>query len=142
MAPGGPSSQEKLISTYYDTQDLDLQRHGLSLRVREQAGRFIQTVKSADLESAGLFSRGEWEDALPDSRPDLAAPESGGHLPEDVAGKLHPLFVTEVTRTAVEIEPLPGTRIEAAIDDGDVTSGGWRAGRTDQRDRARAEERR
>ena len=37
-----------------------------------------------------------------------------------VAGDLHPLFVTEVVRETVVIEPRPGTRIEAAIDTGEI----------------------
>src|SRR6516165_3902906 len=120
MAPDAVSSQERLVSTYFDTQDLALKRRGLSFRVREQAGRFVQTVKSADLTKLGALSRGEWEDPLPDSRPDFAAPESGAHLPEEVISELHPLFVTDVTRAAFEIETLPGTRIEAAIDEGEI----------------------
>jgi uncharacterized protein YjbK len=76
MAPGSASSQERLISTYYDTQDLALKQRGLTLRIRAQAGRFIQTVKAGDLAGANILTRG----------------------------------------TAVEIEPVPGTHIEAAID--------------------------
>ncbi len=124
MSPGTVSSQERLVSTYYDTRDLALKRCGLSLRIREELGRFVQTVKSVDLTKAGALSRGEWEDPLPDDRPDFAAPESGGHLPEKVVGELHPLFVTEVMRTAVEVQPLPGTRIEAAIDEGAIRLAG------------------
>ena len=46
MAPESDSSRCRLISTYYDTPDLALKRRGMTLRVREQGGRFIQTVKS------------------------------------------------------------------------------------------------
>ena len=45
---GALGPQQKLISTYYDTESLQLKRQGLSLRVREQAGGFVQTVKSAN----------------------------------------------------------------------------------------------
>jgi triphosphatase len=41
MAAGSASSQERLISTYYDTHDFALKQRGLTLRIREQAGRFI-----------------------------------------------------------------------------------------------------
>jgi triphosphatase len=124
MTPGAVSSQERLISTYYDTPDLALKRHGMTLRVREQGGRFIQTVKADDAAGAGMLSRGEWEDVLSDNQPDGSAPESGRHLPRGVIGRLHPLFLTDVTRTAVEIEPLPETQIEAAIDEGEVRLAG------------------
>lgn len=119
MTPGSVSAQERLISTYYDTPDLTLQRSGLSLRVRQQAGRFIQTVKAEDTGRAGLLSRGEWEDSLDQNRPNPDAPQSGPHLPR-VGVDLHPLLVTDVTRTLVEIEPKADTRIEVAIDEGEV----------------------
>ena len=114
MTPGSVSSQENLISTYYDTPTLGLHKRGLSLRVREQAGRLIQTVKAEDARAAGLLSRGEWEDTLVENRPDPDAPRSGSHLPQGSGGDLRPLFATGVTRTLVEIEPRAGTRIEAA----------------------------
>jgi inorganic triphosphatase YgiF len=41
-------------------------------------------------------------------------------LPEGAAGDLRPFFVTEVTRTVFAIEPLPGTAIEAAVDEGEI----------------------
>ena len=34
LAPASVSAQERLLSTYYDTPDLTLQRSGLTLRVR------------------------------------------------------------------------------------------------------------
>jgi inorganic triphosphatase YgiF len=120
MTPGSVTSQERLISTYYDTQDSALQRQGLTLRVRERGGRFVQTVKAGDLPEAGMLSRGEWEDALAENRPDPNAPQSGAHLPESVASDLHPLFITDVRRTTAEIEPIPGTQVEAAIDEGEI----------------------
>jgi triphosphatase len=120
MTPGFLSTQERLVSTYYDTPDLGLRRSGLNLRVREQAGRFTQTVKAAETSAAGMFARGEWEDALVENRPDPEAPQSGSHLPQELAAHLRPLFVTDTTRTIIEIEPRSGTRIEAAIDEGEV----------------------
>jgi inorganic triphosphatase YgiF len=119
-AAGSASSQERLISTYYDTHDLALKQRGLTLRIREQAGRFIQTVKAGDPAGVNILSRGEWEDALSDNRLDPEAPQSGAQLPEDVPGEFRPIFVTDVVRTTVEIEPVPGTLIEAAIDEGEI----------------------
>jgi len=120
MSPGSVATREQLTSTYYDTQTLALRERGLSLRVREQAGRFTQTVKAEDATAAGMLSRGEWEDALAENIPNADAPLGGPHLPQGSGGDLRPLFVTDVTRTVVEIEPRAGTRIEAAIDEGEV----------------------
>jgi triphosphatase len=124
ITPGAVRSRERLISTYYDTPDLALQAQGLTLRVREQGGRFIQTVKSEDAAGGVMLARGEWEDTLTENRPDPNAPESGKHLPQDPIRQLRPLFVTDVNRTATEIDPLSGTRIEVAIDEGEVRSAG------------------
>jgi inorganic triphosphatase YgiF len=120
MAPTSAGSHSRLISTYYDTPDLALKRQGLSLRVREQSGRFTQTVKSEDLAGGDLLTRGEWEDELAKSCPDPDAAQSGEHLPDGIAGALQPLFATDVTRTTVAIEAAPATRIEAAIDQGEI----------------------
>jgi inorganic triphosphatase YgiF len=125
ISPKAPSSRRRLISTYYDTPDLALKRQGLTLRVREQEDRFIQTVKTEDPASGSdLLRRGEWEDELAENRPDPHAAQSGGHLPDGVAGNLKPLFATDVTRTLVAIEPTPVTRIEAAIDEGEIRATG------------------
>jgi len=122
MAPASAGSLSRLISTYYDTPDLALKHRGLSLRVREQSGRFTQTVKSGDLAGGDFLTRGEWEDELGERRPDPDAAQSGQHLPDGIAGALQPLFATDVTRTTVAIEHAPATRIEAAIDQGEIRS--------------------
>ena len=88
--------------------------------MREVEGRFVQTLKTEDPDSANLLSRGEWEDPVAGNQPDPQAPESGSRLPDEIVAALRPLFVTEVERVTVEIEPHPGTRIEAAVDHGTI----------------------
>lgn len=117
LAPGSVCSQASLTSTYYDTADRALRRHGLVLRVREAAGRFVQTVKA---DGADVLTRGEWEDEIAGAAPDFRAPRSGGRLPPEVAGDLRPLFATAVTRTAILLEAAPSVCIEAAIDEGEI----------------------
>ncbi len=117
-APGAVTISRQLVSTYFDTPDFALRDAGSILRVREVDGRFIQTLKTTDPDGANLLSRGEWEDPVASSLPDPRAPESGSRLPDDIAAQLQPLFVSEVERVAIEIEPKPGTRIEAAVDCG------------------------
>jgi hypothetical protein len=80
MTPASVGIPERLITTYHDTRDLALERRGLTLRVREQGGRFIQTVRAADPAGAGMLSRREWEDAIAGRRPSPRAPMSGTHL--------------------------------------------------------------
>ena len=120
LAPGAAPLTRRLVTTYFDTPDLALTKSRAALRVREEDGRFVQNLKTADPDGASLVARGEWESAVAANRPDARTPEIALHLPGGVNGELRPLFVTEFIRTTIEIEPEPGTRIEAAIDHGEV----------------------
>jgi triphosphatase len=124
MAPNAAMVRRSLVSTYFDTSELALQQAGSTLRVREEDGRFVQTLKTAEPSGTNLLARGEWEDQVAENRPDPQAPHSGLRLPEGIAGDLQPLFVTEVTRDRFEIETSPGTEIEAAIDTGETRTVG------------------
>ncbi|WP_170297751.1 CYTH domain-containing protein [Paracoccus litorisediminis] len=46
---------------YFDTADHKLFNAGISLRIRKEGGRLVQTVKCAKAKSGGLFRRAEWE---------------------------------------------------------------------------------
>jgi triphosphatase len=110
-----------LNSTYYDSSDLKLWQNHLTLRVREQDGRHIQTLKSDGAASADALSRDEWEDVIEGDQPNAAAPATGPRLRDLVnGGDLHPLFRTTVHRTIIPIEPESSTRIEAAVDEGEI----------------------
>jgi triphosphatase len=111
----------KLVSTYYDTPTLALHRERLSLRVRKQGGKFVQTVKAENPTETDVLERKEWEDHIPSKQPVLDAPKTGKRLPDTVSDEeLRPAFTTTVTRTVIEISLDPSTRIEAAIDQGEI----------------------
>jgi inorganic triphosphatase YgiF len=111
----------KLVSTYYDTSALALYRERLSLRVRKQGREFVQTVKAENPIQLDMLERREWEDQVQSKRPILDAPKTGKWLRDVVRdGELRPVFTTTVTRTAIAISPDPSTRIEAAIDEGEI----------------------
>ena len=59
-ALGEPVS-ETLVSVYFDSNELFLRDHGLTLRVRHVGDKRIQTIKSAD---QGIFERSEWEQPI------------------------------------------------------------------------------
>ncbi|HSK41484.1 MAG TPA: CYTH domain-containing protein, partial [Arenibaculum sp.] len=69
----GMGGARTLESVYYDTGDLRLRRRDVTLRVRRQGRRYVQTVKAAREASTGLLSRGEWEIPVDGADPDLAA---------------------------------------------------------------------
>jgi inorganic triphosphatase YgiF len=118
-AAQGRPARSTLVSTYFDTPDRALNKGKMALRVRKRGRRFVQTVK-AEL-GGDIAARGEWEDAIPQSDPDLEAPQSGARLQQAVNGAaLEPLFTTTVRRTLARLAPLPTTLIEAAIDEGEI----------------------
>lgn len=65
------STTAKQVSVYFDTPDQDLEKAGLTLRIRRSKGKRIQTVKAAATSTAGLFARSEWERPLRNDVPIL-----------------------------------------------------------------------
>ena len=117
----GPAPPTTLVSVYYDTPKRGLAQRELMLRVRKHGRRYIQTVKGRAPGGGDLLARGEWEDAIGSERPDLAAPHGGPALQRAAKdGELRPLFKTVVRRTTIPLEPGSSTRIEAALDEGEV----------------------
>jgi len=100
----GPASVRTLESVYFDTGDLDLARSGLVLRLRPGGDGMVQTVKTREGGSAGLFRRGEWEMPVNGDLPDLLQvpdPELRARL-EGVVGSnpLSPILRTVVRRSS------------------------------------------
>ena len=122
------SQQKTLRTTYYDTADLVLRKAGVSLRVRDTNGRFVQTIKSAS-GTAGLFDRSEWEHEVKDRDIDLIAASGTALEPllsVRVRNALRPVFETRVNRTVYELAR-KGSDIEIALDRGVVAAGGRKA---------------
>lgn len=138
IAPWAKTTTRRLISTYFDTSDLRLRRRGFTLRVREDADRFTQTVKAEGASSNGVMRRGEWSTPIDGRTPDLMKlddPELLEKIGLIVAGDLRPLFTTDVTRQirSYRVGSKGGdkARIEAAFDRGEM--------RTDNKNEAIAE---
>jgi triphosphatase len=112
-----------LRSIYYDTPDAHLNAEGIALRIREEAGRFIQTVKTS---APGLgLQRGEWEMEVAGPVIDLAAAGEtpllqalNGYGPET----LKPAFETRIERATRRLR-VDGGLVEAALDRGAVGDG-------------------
>ncbi|MDB5459559.1 MAG: domain containing protein [Caulobacteraceae bacterium] len=116
------AAPQTLTSVYYDTPDRKLQKAGFTLRVRDDGAGRVQTVKA---EAEGLSGRGEWEIELKSAEPDLqaAARTPLGPVLKAIGGSLGPVFVTRVERTRHLIRQ-GRSRIEAAVDRGQVEAGG------------------
>lgn len=112
----GEAGFERLVSTYYDTADGALERLGVSLRLREEAGGRIQTLKRRGPGGATLARHEEEkalkpEEAFP-ARPDDASFEA---LLEPLAPRLAPVARTVTDRWSTMLR-YKGARIEAAFD--------------------------
>jgi len=117
------TSRARLVSTYYDTPDHALAHRGVGLRVRRHGRKFVQTVKTAGSLGENGLARGEWEDRVASEHPDPEAAQTGPFLTPEIAKRLRPLFRTEVSRLTIPLVPEPATRIEAAIDRGQICDG-------------------
>src|SRR5262245_66135644 len=69
----GSARVEQLTSVYYDTPGRKLFGNGISLRVRFNGRRRIQTIKADAFSSRGMIQRGERGMAIDGDRPALDA---------------------------------------------------------------------
>ncbi|SOZ17532.1 Protein of the adenylate cyclase family (fragment) [Cupriavidus taiwanensis] len=127
-----PPHEDTLVSTYFDTADLALHRHRISLRVRQAGEHYVLTLKTYGKRSGGLYEREEFEAAIPGPAPDLVALQekvpqdtAAGALirQSDLAERLKPLFVTEVRRKVALLRLPQGDEIELALDRGVIRAG-------------------
>lgn len=116
-APDGDDDTRELISVYFDTPDLDLQKAGASLRVRESKGQRVQTLKRGD----GL-AREEHEAPIASDAPDPSLGPLRDLLPEGARCELKAAFHVRVTRRQ-RLVRFGGAEIELALDQGEVRSG-------------------
>lgn len=136
LLAGLPVTEQKLRTIYYDTPAQDLRRQGAALRLRSlrQDGgkaRWLQTFKTAGASVAGLSQRGEWEAAVPggqiDPIPLQGTPWHGLDPHGELLAQLAPCFETDSTRTLRLFTGEDGSRIEVALDLGQVRAGEQRA---------------
>ncbi|HLZ76306.1 CHAD domain-containing protein [Phenylobacterium sp.] len=114
----GDDETRELISVYFDTPDLVLQKAGASLRVREHKGKRIQTLKRGQ----GLV-REEHEAPIEGLAPDPALEPLPELLPQGAS--LKPAFNVRVSRRQRTFR-YQGAEIELALDQGEVSGGDQR----------------
>lgn len=122
----GSCQKRKLVSSYYDTEDLAFKRHGIAYRVRSKGdGSYEATVKTSVAKAAGLSERVELNLPLPKAQPVLegfAAMGLGYELSELAPTGVSKLFTVTVQRTTYILD-LPGAVAELAVDHGKLTAG-------------------
>lgn len=114
--------RQRLVSVYFDTRELALRDHGVSLRVRQAGGRRLQTIKA---NSAGLTERREWEAEIDRDRPNLRLARGTALAPiltGQIARHLQPVLETCIERTVMPLR-IGNSQIELALDAGRVATG-------------------
>lgn len=118
------SFRKTLRAVYFDTAKDDLCAKGLSLRVRDEDGRFVQTLKQTDA-GADALARGEWSDDIASPTPELVTTDSGRRLRQvwrDV--RLLPRFQTDIARRGFLVRPRRGAVVEVVLDLGEIHAAG------------------
>jgi inorganic triphosphatase YgiF len=115
----------RLVSVYFDTDQLNLHQKGLSLRVRRIGRRHVQTIKQESPGNVALFARGEWEHDVATKQPDLGAARDTALAPllnDKLCHHLKPVFETRVHRKVLQIRR-GQSDIEISIDRGKIEAG-------------------
>ena len=122
---------QRLLAVYFDTARHALWKHRLSLRLRQEGGRWVQTIKGGGSVESGLHRREELSRPASGTAPDLArlgesAPEQAVAAIARRAG-LVPVFQIAVERQVRNVMPAPDALIEISLDRGLIRSGRLRA---------------
>jgi inorganic triphosphatase YgiF len=108
------------VSTYYDTPDGKVRRHGFTLRVRSVGNRFFQTVKTLG-GNVGLFDRGEWEYEVNGAEIDREC-LARTPLAQFEDAELAPVIRSKVNRSSCRIDS-ESSEFQLDYDEGEMTAG-------------------
>jgi inorganic triphosphatase YgiF len=114
------SLTQTLHSTYFDTPDHALQQAGISLRVRRNGDRHIQTIKAARSPDGVALTRSEWEHEVDSDSPDYSVAEGTALEPFlERSASIQPVFRVTTERALHNIS-FERSIIEVAADKGKV----------------------
>jgi inorganic triphosphatase YgiF len=122
---------QHLHSVYYDTPDQILRQQNVSLRIRrvgrDSRPQWLQTLKTGARSESALSQRGEWESSVPGGRLTIDVLDATPWADIDPDGKvyqaLQPAFLTNFERTSWFVRRRDGSRIEVALDIGQIVAG-------------------
>ena len=121
----GPARKSRLTSTYYDTEDLDLAKAGIALRLRRDGRAWLQTVKGRPEKGSagGMTARPEFEWPVAGPRLDprrFATTPFRRTLGKAEKRGLAAQFTTAITRTTIPLAFADSTLASLCIDSGEV----------------------
>jgi inorganic triphosphatase YgiF len=120
-----PRRAQRLRSVYFDTPNADLERHKVTLRLRNHRRAYLMTLKWQGNFSGGLFERGEIEVPAPTADPDpsLFGPEIAAMLTRIIQDQpLVAIYETDIRRLLRHIAS-GSSDIEIAFDSGHIIAG-------------------
>lgn len=120
-----PRDCPKLPGWNFDTRAFKLRKAGISLRVRHDGKKTVQTVKRDPKGACGAFTRQEWECEIAGHQPDLDLARNTALAQfnlKKLGRKLRPVFETDVERVAIPLAH-QNHELELAIDHGAVKAG-------------------
>jgi inorganic triphosphatase YgiF len=118
--PGDTARSQTLYSTYFDTPDHALRQAGISLRIRRNGARRIQTIKAAPKPGSIVMARSEWEHEVESDEPDFdAAAETAIEPFITLREFIRPVFAVSVERALRELS-YGSSVIELAADRGQI----------------------
>jgi len=124
---GASPHRTRMRSLYFDTPEGALASRKMALRLRREGRRWVQTLKAGAGGAGALHEREEWEHSRPGPTLDLSllgeTPLARLHDAPRIGARLAPIFEVNFTRTAWTLAPEPGSRLEVALDTGQVASG-------------------
>lgn len=116
----------RVDGVYLDTPDRELESNGMALRLRSAGGNWMQCLKAGHSGTGGLHARGEWEFESGERVIDLARFRDTPLASLADVGSLHErlqaAFRVTFDRTAWEVSPAAGSRLEVALDLGHVAT--------------------
>ena len=124
----GRGRSQHLNGTYFDTPELALRDKRMALRVRQEGGVKVQTLKvPAGRPGEAAHHYIEHSCVVSDGTPDLARVEDEALVQsfaqEDVQARLAPVFSTDVARRTYRVEMID-SEVELALDRGEITGNG------------------
>lgn len=124
-----PSQAQTLRAFYFDTPDHRLASQRMALRVRQEGGRWVQTLKGGGGVHGPLHSRDEYEVERPDATVDLRALRKtpAAAALRGARGSLRAIFEVRIERTTWSVAMGRRARVEVALDRGFVRHGRQRA---------------
>ena len=123
QADASKGACKRLVNTYYDTPDNQLNGQRIALRLREAGGRTLQTLKTQGEFVNGAHNRNEWEWEVPGPNLQLGLLADTPLADNVNLTRLAPVFETNFERQVIMLAD-DNAVIEVAVDTGEVIANG------------------